>query len=99
MARARLIYAQGAEKASADILLAPGCWWVQSTLQSSCSRLLLSNEQVFLINTSLEHLAIECHLIVQGLRANKGLILKLQVLFLSRFTQERRDPGFNSPQF
>lgn len=84
MVRARLIYAEGAEKASAEILLALGCWWVQSTLQSPCSRLPLANEQVFLINTSLEDLAIECHVIVQGLRGNKGLVLELQVLFLSR---------------
>lgn len=89
MARTWLIYAQGAEKTSAEILLALGCWWVQSTLKSSCSRLLLTNEQVFLINTSLEDLAIECHLIVQGLRGNKGLVLELQVLLLSRCTQER----------
>lgn len=89
MTRARLIYAEGAEKASAGILLAQGCWWVQSTSQSSCSRLLLANEQVFLINTSLADLAIECHLIVQGLRGNKGFVLELQVLFLSGCTQER----------
>lgn len=89
MTKARLIYAEGAEKASAEILLALGSWWVHSTLQSSCSRLLLANEQVFLINTSLEDLAIERHLIVQGLRGNKGLVLELQVLFLSRGTQER----------
>lgn len=89
MARTRLIYAQGAEKARTEILLALGCWWAQSTLQSSCSRLLLANEQIFLINTSLLDLAIECHLIVHRLRGNMGLVLELQVLFLSRCTQER----------
>lgn len=82
---------------SEGVLLAQNRLGVQSTLQSGSAQVYLKTDRFSLLTALL---GTEFHFTVKGLRGNKGFVLQaLQVLFLSRHTQEREKYGVQVSAF